>query len=509
MLILTAGQTRAEEERGVRSGISYEKMMRFAGGNAAELLMREYPDANRIVVVCGRGRNGGDGFVAAQRFRAENKKVYIILADGSPTDELSKRMYERTRVAGILAYDFTKSPDSCRATMNACDLLVDAVFGVGFRGALRPATAALAEIYNTVNAPKAALDIPSGLCADSGALPGLWFRADCTVTMHAKKPVHALAPASAACGKVLVADIGFAPEPEQIFAYETDARFVADSLPTRRADANKGDFGFALSVCGSRNMPGAAIIAARAAVESGAGLVGAAFPDAAYGAMTAQLCEPVFIPCASCEDGGFSAEAVNALSARLSSADAALFGCGVGKGEGAEEVLRYLIKNMFQPLIIDADGINLLAENIDLLKERSAPTLLTPHPGEMSRLTGLTAAEINADRVGNARKFAAKYGVNLLLKGRGTVIASPLGELFINPTGNPGMATGGSGDMLSGLILSFAAQGMPLFEAAVSGAYVHGAAGDLAARAYSMAGTTPLRMLRMLPRVLSQIEKKK
>ena len=509
MLVLTAEQIRAEERRGVENGLTFEKMMLNAGNNAAQVLMREFPSAERIAVVCGKGRNGGDGFVAARQFRANNKKVYVILACGRPTDELSMKMFERTVSEGILVYDYAKSPESCATALHNSDLLVDAVFGIGFRGKLRSGAAALAAVYNAAKAPKAALDIPSGLCADSGELPELWFHADCTVTMLAKKPVHVLAPACAACGRTPVVKIGFDPAPESAFLTETDRSFVRDAHPERRADAHKGDFGFALSVCGSRNMPGAAILAARAATESGAGLVGAAFPEAAYGALTAQLCEPVFVPCTGDADGGFSADAIPQLAKRLPDASAVLFGCGVGRGDGAAKLLRYLMKNTFRPLIIDADGINLLAENIDVLKERPAPTLLTPHPGEMSRLTGLTAAEINADRIGAAVRFAEKYGVCLLLKGRGTLIVSPDGRRFINPTGNPGMAVGGSGDLLSGIILSLAAQGVPLFEAAVSGAYIHGAAGDIAAREYSMAGTTPLRMLSTLPRVLSQLEKKK
>lgn len=509
MYILTTQQTRAEEQRGADNNISYEKMMTAAGRNAAQILMREFPDADRIAVVCGKGRNGGDGIVAAAQMRSAGKKVYLILAAGKPTDELSAKMYDKARVGGMMIYDYTKSPESCDAALRSCDLLVDAVLGIGIKGNLRGGIASLAALYNEIKAPKAALDIPSGINADGGALPGLWFHADCTVTMHTKKPAHVLYPAAAACGRVFIAPIGFPPAPESAYLTETNERLVSSTMPARRPDAHKGDFGFALSVCGSRNMPGAAILAARTAAESGAGLVGAAFPDGAYNALTAQLCEPVFIPCEGAEDGGFSGNAVQALSARLPSASAVLFGCGVGRGAGAAEVLRFLIKNVYQPLIIDADGINLLSENIDLLKERPAPTLLTPHPGEMSRLTGLTAAEINADRVSAARKFAEKYGVDLLLKGRGTLIAGPEGRVFLNPTGNPGMATGGSGDMLSGLILSLTAQGVPLFRAAVCGAYIHGAAGDLAAEKYSEMGVTPTRMLEALPRVLLQLEKKK
>ncbi len=507
MIVLTSEQIRAEERRGAESGIGFETMMTAAGENAGEALCRMFPDAERVAVVCGKGRNGGDGFVAARYLKQHGKKVYLILAFGAPTQELCVKMYGLTRSSGILAYDFVKSPESCASAMKTCDLLVDAVFGIGFSGALRGNTADLAELYNSLPAKKAALDLPSGLSADRKDVPALYYHADATVTMHAKKPCHILSPAAEACGETAVVSIGFEPAPADVFLTETERRYVVSCFRPRARDSHKGSYGTALSVCGSRNMPGAAVMAAKAAAESGAGLVCAAFPERAYQALTAHLCEPVFLACPDDAEGGFSADAVKTVDARLPSATAVLFGCGAGQGEGAGKLLDHLIRNTYNPLIIDADGINLVASHKDVLKERPGPTLLTPHPGEMSRLTGKTAAEINADRIGAARDFALKYGVHLLLKGSGTVIASPQDKIFLNPTGNPGMAVGGSGDVLSGMILSFAAQGLSLFDAAVCGAYLHGAAGDLAAQRYSMAGTTPLRMLEALPEVLLQIEK--
>ncbi|MBR1811655.1 MAG: NAD(P)H-hydrate dehydratase [Clostridia bacterium] len=507
MYILTAAQMRAEEARGFASGISYGTMMRTAGNAVADLLEQRFDDMQTVTVVCGKGKNGGDGFVAAKRFAQQGKKVYIVLAMGQPTDALARKMYLEALGRGLMIFDYQKVPQHCKTVMQRADLLIDAVFGIGFAGDLRGSVREIAELYNTCGAYKAAVDLPSGLSADSPALPTLYFHADYTVTMHTLKPVHFFAPAQAACGEVLIADIGFPPHPADTNAlFAPDQAYIKACFPLRKAESHKGTYGYALSVCGSKTMPGAAVLAARAAGECGAGLTAAAFPDGAYFPLTAHLTEQIFIPCQAEESGGFSYAAVNDLKAAVKRASAILFGCGVGTGNGAAAVLEYLLTNTDKPLIIDADGINLLALHKDILSARNAPTLLTPHPGEMSRLTGLSVAEINADRTETAKAFAAAHNVTVLLKGHRTVIAAPDGSVFINPTGNPGMAVGGSGDMLSGMILSFAAQGLNLTAAAVCGAYLHGSAGDAAAKRYSMRGTTPLRMLEMLPQVLAALE---
>lgn len=508
MVILTSEQIRKEEERGFAAGISYEKMMRTAGAAVADAVLEADPLARAITVVCGKGKNGGDGFVAACRLAAKGKKVSLVLALGAPQDELSRKMYAETKKYGIPAYDYIKQPNACQKLLQKADWLIDAVFGIGFTGTLREDMCTLAQMYNASPARKAALDIPSGLSADDSFVPEVYFHADMTVTMHAVKPVHAFEPSRIACGKVQVADIGFAVRADLYAACrEPSLQWIAKHFTPRAAESHKGTYGYALSVCGSFTMPGAASLAARAAAECGAGLTAAAFPDRAYPALGPKLTEQIFVPCPSDENGFFAAETAETLASHIEKASAILFGCGAGTADGCAVLLKKLLQEAACPVILDADGINLVARHIDVLKEHKAPVLLTPHPGEMARLTGEAVPTSVGERLAFARDFAAKQDVVLLLKGHHTVVAAPDGRAVVNTTGNAGMATGGSGDLLSGIILSFAAQGMPLFDSAVCGAYIHGMAGDLAANKYSMMGTTPLRMLETLPAVLLQIEK--
>lgn len=507
MLVFTEEQMRKEEERGFLSGISYEQMMRTAGENAADLIDGKGLSLRRVCILCGKGKNGGDGFVAACRLAERRHRVSVVLAMGEPKDELARKMYEEAKSRFLSIADYTKDEELCLDWMEKADCLVDAVFGIGFRGELSGSLRVLAEKYNAASAYRIALDIPSGIPADQNELPAQYFHTDMTITMHGLKPALAFAPTEKACGDIQVADIGFSlSEASAYLCEKTEFSRVKGFFHPRSETSHKGSFGRALSICGSYSMPGAPVLAARAAVECGAGLTEAAFPEPAYPAIASKLTEPIFLLCDADENGAFSQRSVERFRFAVEKANAVLFGCGVGTGRGCEAILRFLLRESHGPLILDADGINLLAANKDVLKERSAPTLLTPHPGEMARLTG-TAIPVTAwERIRLASDFAKEYGVNLLLKGHRTLIADPNGRVFCNPTGNAGMATGGSGDLLAGMILSFASQGMPLFQAAVAGAYLHGAAGDLAAKRWSMMGTTPTRMLDCIPSLLSKIE---
>ena len=285
----------------------------------------------------------------------------------------------------------------------------------------------------------------------------------------------------------------------------TDIEEVRADLPPRRRDAHKGNFGHVLSVCGSRDMPGAAVFAARGAAECGAGLVTAAFPEAAYPAIASKLNEPIMLPLPGNPEGRLSFKGAEKLLAAAGRATAVLIGCGLGVDGDTIKITGALIKNSCCPIILDADGINIISKNINILREAAGELILTPHPGEMSRLCGLSAEEINRDRVKTALRFAAEWGVTLVLKGAGTVIAGARGECFVNSTGNPGMARGGSGDVLAGMTAAFAAAGLPPARACADAVYLHGAAGDLAAETYSELGSTPTRLLDSLPGVFKKI----
>ena len=287
---------------------------------------------------------------------------------------------------------------------------------------------------------------------------------------------------------------------------EITSEIVKKALPKRPDDANKGTFGHLLSICGSMNMPGAAVLAASAAIRMGAGLVTAAFPTAAYSAIAPHLTEPLLCPLQSDENGFLSAKSCFGLIDRLEKATACLIGCGLGQTRDTQSVVKEILLHSSKPIVLDADGINLITDNINILNAVSIPVIITPHPGEMSRLCKISVKEIQEQRADVALWFAKKSQTIVVLKGAGTIVATPDGKCYINKTGNSGMAKGGSGDMLAGMIASLLAQGMSPENAAVCGVYLHGAVGDLAAQETSKRGMTPSDMVSALPKLLSEYE---
>ncbi len=286
----------------------------------------------------------------------------------------------------------------------------------------------------------------------------------------------------------------------------TTKEYVASHLPPRAADSHKGTYGTLLTVCGSYGMAGAALLCARGALRSGVGLLRAAVPRSVYPLLVDTIPEAVF-HAVSEQDGCFSADAIPALTDALATADAVVVGCGMGRGEGQTAVVRHILSQSPVPVILDADGINAVSSHILAEEARSAPLILTPHPGEMARLMGLSTAEVQANRQAVACNLARETNAVVVLKGHCTLIAAPNGEMAENPTGNPGMATGGSGDVLAGIIGSLVAQGLGPYEAAVCGVYLHGAAGDLAAAKHSQHGMLPTDLIEELGSLFLQFEK--
>lgn len=282
--------------------------------------------------------------------------------------------------------------------------------------------------------------------------------------------------------------------------------YVASHLPPRAADSHKGTYGTLLTLCGSYGMAGAALLCARGALRSGVGLLRAAVPQSVYPLLVEAIPEAVFLP-VSDQNGCFSAAAIPALTDALATADAVVVGCGMDRGEDQTAVVRHVLSHSPVPVILDADGINAVSMHILREETRSAPLILTPHPGEMARLMGLSTAEVQADRQAVACRLAQETDAVVVLKGHHTLIAAPDGTVMENPTGNPGMATGGSGDVLAGIVGSLVAQGLAPYEAAVCGVYLHGAAGDLAAARHSRHGMLPTDLIEELCSLFLQFEK--
>lgn len=465
MKILGSAWIRRTEEEAVQKGnANMQDLMFRAGSAAARVILKRYDVKNkRIAVVCGTGNNGGDGCVVAGILAEHGASVTVVTPLGLPRSQNARYYYDTMRLV------------ICKNTADLTDfdMIVDALFGIGLDRPPADDAAEWIEKMNAAKGDKIAIDIPSGIEADTGKCPGVAFAADLTVTFLALKPCFVLPEGSEKAGEVVVEGIGIEPSG---YDFLTTEEPVFDSRPI---NANKGTFGTGVAFCGSYGMAGAAILSARAALRSGIGLLRAVLCEPIYPAFTTAVPEAVCVPVRPSSRGTFAPDMD--FRRLLAGATAVLFGCGCGNDENIRTVLPRLLSILEVPVVIDADGINALADRIDIIRDCKVPVILTPHPGEMARLTRRTVAEIQADRIGTARDFAKQNRCIVVLKGAHTVIASPEGEIAINMTGNPGMAKGGSGDVLSGILLALLAQGMPPFEAAKAAVYLHGKAGDDAA----------------------------
>ena len=465
MKILTTDLIRRSEESAVESGaFSLRELMFRAGSAAAEIIMQKYDCRNKkITVVCGRGNNGGDGCVVAEILAENGARVTVSTPFGAPSTENAAYYYNKlqnvTKTDGF-------TPEA--------DIIIDAVFGIGLNRAPDCKTAEVIEKINRADALRIAIDIPSGVAADSGRVLGVAVNADLTVTFIALKPCFVLPEGSDYCGETVLADIGAPPIG---YSFLTTERPI---FKKRRRNSHKGTFGTGLMLCGSYGMAGAAVLAARAALRSGMGILKAVLCDSIYYPFTVSLPEAVCVPTVPNESGTLCPDNIN-LPELLKGCSAALIGCGIGNNGDTARLVKKLVEISEIPLVIDADGINSITDSIDIIKNSKAPVILTPHPGEMARLCRISVREVEENRVETAREFALKYGCVLVLKGADTIIAEPDGKIYFNMTGNPGMSTGGSGDALAGITLSLLAQGLSAGDAARAAVYLHGEAGDKAA----------------------------
>ncbi len=474
MKILTVSQIRAAEEDAVKSGIfSFMELMENAAEKSADYLIKNVLNKNdKICVVCGKGNNGGDGLVTAYILSNEGYDVSVIFPFGKPMSSPANEFL------GYCEYlnEIEEIPEKC-------DVLIDALFGIGFDRPLDSVSSSVIDKMNGISAKKIAIDIPSGVFADKKQNGNAFF-ADITLTFIALKPCFVLPPFNENCGKAEVIDIGV---PIKEFAYKTIDGY---SKPKRRKNAHKGDFGRALLITGCYGMAGAQILCAKAALSSGAGIVKSFVCDKNYTAFLSSVPEAVTVPVGTYQNGAMQISE-NQLFPEIAAADSVVIGCGIGRTKEAEEIVNMALSNISVPTVIDADGLNALSLNIELLRRKRASVIITPHEGEMAKLCGVSAQEIRQNRAEYAKKFAVTYEVTVVLKGANTIVATPDGRVYFNTTGNPGMATGGSGDVLAGIIGARLAAGEEANEAAKNAVYMHGLAGDNALKKYSMEGLLP------------------
>ncbi|XOQ49093.1 MAG: Bifunctional NAD(P)H-hydrate repair enzyme [Eubacteriales bacterium] len=510
MKVLNCEQSKELEKKAVDAGMSYLELMENAGAAAVRFMRKKFSLTNKkVVILCGKGNNGGDGFVAGRLLSEYGAQVSVVLVDGYPVTEIAKTMFSRLSGTAVRIVNYADNADTVHLLVSGADFILDAIYGTGFHGSAAENLLPLFQAVRHSSATVIAVDMPSGANCETGAVDGECIKADYTVTFSTLKNGHMIRPAQEYCGEIAVAPIGIRSDLINLQEHSLEVTEPADVrsyFTPRDPESNKGDYGRLLCLCGSDGMAGAAVMSAKAAVRCGAGLVNVALPRSIYPIVASQVIEPIYTLLDYDHRGNLQNDSRTALFHALSAASACLIGCGLGQSKQTTELVLELISKSQVPLIIDADGINILAENINILKTVHVPVILTPHPGEMARLLQTSAKDVQAHRLAYARDFAKEHNVILVLKGAGTIIAEPNGMAHLNMTGNAGMAKGGSGDVLAGMLASFAAQGMDPVKAAVGAVYLHGAAGDRCAKEFSKTAMLPTDILNMLPGLFLEIE---
>lgn len=509
---VTTKQMQAIENLSNELGVSYFQLMENAGTACA----KKYKEINHsaipssVVILCGNGNNGGDGLVIARILSDWDYEVTIIFCKGEPNTEISQQMYEKVKANNeIQTFDAQQEPMVSLFHIKQADVIFDCIFGTGFHGQIEPSIARMIEGANQSAALKIAVDIPSGISGDSGEYSDAVFQADYTFALGALKKVHTLPSCQHLCGTITTLDIGIPKEAiDQLFSLASVLTFsdLTSFLPKRDDNANKGDFGKLLIVAGKTGMGGAAMMATLSAMRCGCGLTTLAAAKNTVQYCFPHLMEAITLPLKETLDGAISTENISKLKIELSHSTACVIGCGLGRDDSVVEIVKALVENSEIPLVLDADGINALASDINIVQTAKAPIILTPHPKEFSRLTGKSVAEIENNREEMAIEFARTYSVILVLKGHKTLIALPDGTLYENSTGNAGMAKGGSGDVLSGMIGSFLAQGIKPDHAVRLAVCLHGAAGDECTKKFSEYGVLARDLIDELPALLRKIE---
>ncbi|MGH2739982.1 MAG: NAD(P)H-hydrate dehydratase [Actinomycetota bacterium] len=480
--ILTSAETqaldRAAEERGVPISLLMERAGLAVAHAAVDLVGGAY--GRRVVVLCGKGNNGGDGLVAARYLDRWGMGVTVVLLAEpgefrSPADE-NFRLIQSSQAGGIRWRPFERSV--LVRDLDRADVAVDAVFGSGFRGVAEGAHAEAIEAVVGSGVPVVAVDVPSGVEGDTGLVRGPAVRADVTVTFGAPKLGTVFFPGAAHAGIVEVAGIGF---PEDLVRSDlalVELEDVASMIPIREVGDHKRRSGVVLVVAGSRRMTGAPTLVAEGAYRAGAGLVRVAVPESILPIVQSHVAEATFVSLPEGPAGSVREAAWDVLAESLGDVDAVAIGPGLSTDDETPAFVARLVRESPVPVVVDADAINAFAGRAAELAERTADAVVTPHAGEFGRLFGMPSAEVLEDRVGFARKAAAETRAVFVLKGPRTLVALPDGEVRVNPTGSPTLATGGTGDVLTGVIAAYLARGLPAADAATAGCFVHGLAGD-------------------------------
>ncbi len=501
MKLASATQMRKIEDEAVkRQGIALKELMASAGQAVAALAAKLIPAQGQIAIFCGHGNNGGDGFIAARHLALNGYQVTVVLA--SDADDLKGIAAE--------AYDSLTKSSARIVKFNSglClrpGLVIDALLGFGLKGEVRKPIREIIAYINSLKAETIAIDVPSGVNSDTGEVANIAIKAAHTVTFTCPKIGLALYPGAEYVGRIHPVDIGIAPEIVEEFATTNLAteEMIKSLLPRRERETNKHRCGRLLIVAGSAGMTGAAAMTAMAALRMGAGIVTLAVPAGLNDILEVKLTEVMTVPLPETKERSIAAAAVDKVLKLLRNFDALAIGPGLSRNRETAQFVRELMTQTTVPAVIDADALNNLA-GTDIVSGRQAPTVLTPHSGELGRLMDMASADIEVDRIGIAEKAGAEFNATIVLKGSRTIISGHKATM-INPSGNPGLATAGTGDVLTGIISSLLAQGLADYPAAVAGSYLHGLAGDIAAAAKGELALIATDLIDCLPKAIKKV----
>jgi NAD(P)H-hydrate epimerase len=524
-IVSTAEMREIDRSTAERFGIPSLTLMENAGAAVARFVLSDYPQAERVGILCGKGNNGGDGFVVARKLVEAGRAVRVLLlsdpaelrGDAATMFQNMLQKLQPLKTAPLIVREGSGLDSSDAAEIFKADVIVDAILGTGFRPPVSPLYAAAIRKINAASAPIVAVDIPSGADADAmrpasatdspaGVLDEA--RADAIVTFTAPHPAHVFAALTS--GPTVVAPIGSPPEAivSQLGLHLSTPLDFAQQLAPRARDANKGSYGHVLVIGGSLGKAGAAAMAGFSALRAGAGLSTVATPKSVLATVAAFHPELMTEPLPETEQGTISLRALESGSSldTLLERKTLAIGPGISRNSETAEFVRTIVKRSATSMVVDADGLNAFEGAADKLNRCGRTLVITPHPGEMSRLTGLSIAEIQAHRLEVARDFAREHELIVVLKGHRTLIAAPDGTVWVNPTGNPGMATGGTGDILTGMVAGLIAQHPqhPLGATALA-VYLHGLAGDLASESLGENSLVATDLVRFLPQAFAEM----
>jgi ADP-dependent NAD(P)H-hydrate dehydratase / NAD(P)H-hydrate epimerase len=514
MYLVTANEMQKMDRLTIESfGLPGRILMENAGRGATQFFLEQFKDAvnKKIGVIAGRGNNGGDGFVIARYLAQKGISVTVYLLSKCQKvsgDAAANLMLLSPLKVPVIEIPDAKSFSAHETAMRHEAIWVDAILGTGLRSDVKGFFKDVIDFINQSNKPVFAVDIPSGLNSDTGRPWGTCVRADATATFAFAKTGHFLFPGVDYTGNLKIIDIGVPPyiaNDVGPLQYVLTPDLIRTVFLPRPSDAHKGHTGHLLVIAGSPGKTGAAAMTATSAMRAGAGLVTLGIPATLNPVLEAQVTEAMTDPLPETVKGILGEASFNRIMDLLSDKKCLAIGPGIGTAPETKTLFGRLLQENTKPVVIDADGLNILAGHTEILKDIDTPMVLTPHPGEMARLIGTTSADVQNNRIKCVRDFAEKFNVHIVLKGAGTLVAHPDGRVFINPTGNPGMASGGMGDVLTGIIAGFMAQGHSIELSAHAGVYLHGAAADSLAKNKGPFGYLATDVMNNLPDAIKKL----